>query len=266
VSKDNVIQFPSAPTFLSGGVRKNLKIVILESPFESWSQAGVPDLFKNTVELKRLGYDGYYQDGFLPVDSSDFVGTHHLICEENESGLIPVAGFRSVTLGACKKYHLKFPAQSLLDKKDVGTELHCESVKKIIDEAEAANQTLSFGSSWTMLPRVRSIPENASLLKDIARGMLYSYQTENGIDAEMCVGVSMVKTDVYFSELGYDPITLNGRTLAPFDAAYIGYKQVILLHRTEFTPKAIQAAERYRRLWENRIHIQDIPSIKKIAS
>jgi hypothetical protein len=248
----------------------SLQIVMVESPFQSWHLPEVPNLFKNTIELKQSGYAHHYPNGFLPVDATDFVGIHHLICQKIKNEFIPLAGFRSITLEQCNIFHLPFPGLAGIAN-DPGTELHCAYVQEQLARISKNNLSVTYGSSWTVHPFARKNRAQAELLKDIARAMLFTYQTEHGIDEEIGMGVTApkVRTDLYFSELGYEPAKYQGVLLPRFNHAEMGPESVALLHRVNFTPFAQAAGKRYRALWENRIYLHasanEISNLKKSA-
>lgn len=243
-------------------MQKNLRIIVLENPYENWTQPKVPDLFKNLVELKRLGYEGFYPFGFLPLDTGDLVATHLMICEETENELIPICAYRSLSLSQCESYHLTFPAISALSK-DKGSESHLQSVELVINRVKEQNKQLTFSSGWTVHPKVRKNREKVDLMKNITRAMFYLFQDEFGSHEEIGFGVPKVKTDIYFSQIGYDRMTLDGNILEPIAHTDIGGEPIVLIHRTNFTSAAIEAAERHRELWENKISIRVEQSAKK---
>ena len=244
-----------------------LRVIIVENPFENWKAPLIPDLFQQTVNLKRLGYEGYYPKGFLPLDTGDFVATHHLICEENEQGFSVIAGYRSLKLETCNTYGLRFPGLAVLDK-DKGVEKHQAAAKIVLDQIQKSGKSMSFGSGFTVHPKIRGDREMVAYLKDITRALMINYPLENGIDEEMGLSVPKVKTDKFFSEIGYEFISLHGTALPPFKHADIGNDEVYLIHRTGFTPYAYEALKRHQSLLENKIHLgleQSDSSIRKIA-
>ena len=242
----------------------NLKIIVLENPYAAWTVPSVPDLFKYTVELKRLGYEGYYPVGFLPVDTLDLVATHLLICEETDEGFIPIAGYRSITESLCRFHHLTFPPVAAL-MKNKGVELHQQALNEILNESALKRENLSYGGAWTIHPRIKEDRAKVNLMKDIARALMFFHQTEFKVDSELGFASTKVKTDVYFSELGYESVSLDGNTLPPFEHVEIG--TLILIHRKKFTSLAEEAAKRHQNLWESKLHFYTSPAFpkKKVA-
>ena len=82
------------------------QLVILDCPYDTWDSQETRELFVKVVGLKLKGYLMSYPYGTLPVDTNDFVGTHHLICEKLDGQWVPVMGYKSITLSRCKQHQL----------------------------------------------------------------------------------------------------------------------------------------------------------------
>lgn len=232
-----------------------LQIITLEAPYLNWDQQGVPDLFQQIITLKKAGYERFYPENYLPVDTIDFIGTHHLICRKTSSGFKVLAGIRSVTYEQCQNYYLDFPLIGSLVR-DQNTNLHVKAMMSIIERTASQKRPLSYGSAWTMDPEERKNPGFIELCKDLARAMLYEYHTHHHIDEELCIGLISAKTEAYFKELGYFRATFQNKELPPFFHSDIGGKEVYLLHRQKFTDVAKQAYERHKALFDQKITIE----------
>ena len=62
---------------------RRLRFVILDCIREIWSLPEVRTLFQNIITLKLEGYAATYPDTLIPLDKSDFYGTHVLVCTED---------------------------------------------------------------------------------------------------------------------------------------------------------------------------------------
>jgi hypothetical protein len=92
----------------------NLQIVVLESPYDNMNDPLVRDLFSKIVQLKIEGYRLVYPYGVLPVDSYDFIATHHLVCREINGSYQVLMGVKYITLKKCLTHNLPFPGIALL--------------------------------------------------------------------------------------------------------------------------------------------------------
>ncbi|MGZ5279528.1 MAG: hypothetical protein ACXWC9_06280, partial [Pseudobdellovibrionaceae bacterium] len=96
---------------------QNLRFVVLKSPFQIWTQLEndtFKDLFHDMVRLKLQGYGLEYPRGVLPVDTSDFIATHLLVCKEEGSRLRPIMGFKTTSFADCEHHQIAFPALGLV--------------------------------------------------------------------------------------------------------------------------------------------------------
>ena len=219
--------------------------------------------FSKMVELKRIGYEKNYPSHYLPVDTSDFVGVHHLICKQQDGRVELVAGFRTIYLEQCEFFKIPFPATVITSRVGQNSEIHLKAVMNLIENAKTHQTKLIFGSSWTIHPDVKEEPELVRLAKEITTAVLYWYQTEKNIKEGLALGVVKAKTDIHFGEQGYRSIQFEGVELPTFNVNDVDEKEVRLMHRTRFTESAYAMAEKHQSLWKNRVVIGSVFGVQE---
>ena len=92
----------------------SLKIVTIEPLYDNWNNFLARDLFGQIVDVKLKGFGAHYPYGVMPIDTSDFISTHHLICQERDGELEVLSAFKTVDLNKAITHNLTFPALSLV--------------------------------------------------------------------------------------------------------------------------------------------------------
>lgn len=236
-------------------LESNLKIVILESPYDHWDHPLVQQLFPKIISLKLAGYRNEYPYGVLPVDTSDFVATHHLVCREEHGELTPIMGYKITKLDRCRVHGIGFPALTLA--KAAGADQHAEAVQEIVTRCESAGINISYDSSWTIHPSLKEDRTLRDLLKNLTTAMLVRYHLESGTQEQLGMGVLRFKTDRYFQNMGYQLLKKKWRELPPFDHPFLLGEKVVLMHSPNFSESALAMGQQFQELWDARITIGD---------
>lgn len=232
-----------------------IKLVTLECPYDSWGDGVTEVLFSRLVQLKLKGYRAEYPYGVLPVDTTDFVCTHHMACIEVDKELYPVMAYKSIAWDRLKTHSLPFPLVSLL--KVCGTQEHLLAVQKVIQECEAANKNLSYDSSWTIDPEIRKDEVFKPLLRQIMNTMHVYFHKEYQTDEILSLGSTRFKMEKLFEYWGYKLIDYMGKTLSTFDVPSYFNENVVLIHQKNgFSEQAKNDSKKYEELWNNRILIK----------
>jgi hypothetical protein len=93
---------------------KQLRVVVLESPYDTWELPQVEKIFSDMIGIKLRGYGRQYPYGVLPVDGADLISTHLLLCDKDS--LQPIMGIRWTSLNKCRAHYITFPALSLVQQ------------------------------------------------------------------------------------------------------------------------------------------------------
>lgn len=237
-------------------VPNRLRIVVLNAPYDTLKEPAARRALGDTLALKLEGYRRVYPYGVLPVDSYDLISTHHLVCEEDRDGFHPIMAYRSVTLERCRIHGLAFPGLAVL--RSSGAEKHERVLSGLLEKLACDPSLISYGSSWTISPRIPSGSEMRKILKDLMTAMLVTYEEETGTRERFSCGVPTVKSDRYFEGVGYTRVLDSGETgapLPPFAQASLVGEEAVLLRCSKFSDAARSLAGRYRELWLDRVVI-----------
>jgi hypothetical protein len=233
-------------------VPPDYQIVVIECPYDSWSEGLTRDLFGKMIALKLTGYLSAHRYGALPFDASDFVGCHYMLCAKSSEGLLPVQACKLITLNRCKIHGLPFPPLTIA----AGYDPHLDAVTRILERTEHEAKRISYDSSWTIDPRLRRKPGYPTLLKEILTATIVHLHREYEIDESICLAIPRLKTEQYFHFLGYRPINISGIQLEVIPLKPLLGEGVICLHKQTFTAQAVATAERYSSLWKKRLVIR----------
>jgi len=234
---------------------KQFKLLILESPFENWGNPLVESTFAKMVTLKKQGYGGSYANGVLPIDTTDFLSTHVLLCENNRDGhFIPVMGYKTITLEKCRQYNLNFPGLSLVQNAKMP--VHTQVVQSIIERCEKEQRSLAYLGSWTVNPDYRHRQLLKNELKEAFKAFYRMVYREQNVAEVLIGGTLRFKTEKLFSELGHRPLALDNQPLSPIHVAHLVKEPVLVMHSADFNEASLEAEKKWRGVWEDRLTIE----------
>lgn len=227
-----------------------LRIVVIHNPYDTFQEPLVKDLFSKMVELKLKGYRAEYPYGVLPVDASDFVAAHQMVCIESRSGFVPIMGYKSTTLEKCQIYNMVFPALNLV--RQAGATPHDKAVEAIVANCKNPAE-LTYTGSWTVDPSVKRNPALATQLKHLFKTMYVLYHLENSIHQIIAGGTLRFKTEKLIERWGHEPLTYNGEKLPTIRVKHLLNEEVLVMHLKKFTEEAKVIDEESLALWQDRI-------------
>jgi hypothetical protein len=233
----------------------DLKLVVLEQPYLAWNRPGVPELFQKVISLKKSGYGPEYPENVIPLDQSDFFGTHLLVCTEAEGGLIPVAGYKATSLSRCRKHDFEFP--SITNLKSSGVDHLIPALQQIIANCD----DISHDNAWTMNPSIRNDKELVSRVKAAFTTLGVFYHAELGTKEWITCGVKRFKTNDFFSWLGLREITPEFRLKCSAG------EPVVMMHFKDISEEARAIVQANRKLWNECLVIAPAPDqVRKTAA
>jgi hypothetical protein len=232
----------------------NLKVVTIESAIDLWHSKKVKEIFNSLIEMKMSGYQEGFKDKYnvLPFDGTDFIGTHHLICSEQKSKLIPLLAYKSCSKKECDKYNIAFTAiNSVASAK---SEQHLIAIKKLVENSEEKKQSLAYDSSFTINPIVKEDPELGHELFSIFFSLCVNSRQEYQIDQTIMLANQDFKTDVMFKKMGSYPLSWNNEEMPAIVCPYLGFSNMkIFICDQSFSRKALSLAAKYQSMWRNRL-------------
>ena len=247
---------------------KNMRFVIIESPYDSWNHPLMEQVFARMIGMKLRGYGKEYPYGVMALDTTDFISEHLLICEETSEGLIPIVGNKSVPLSKCDFHHVPFPGLSCLE--EAKAHEHAKVMNQIMDRCRKDGVDLRYAGSWTMEAKERGNREWSLALRDLFTA-IYTFYYQSLPNCEVITGgTCRFKVDSYVKWLGHEALTLNGKELDPINVFHLAGEKVLWTHLKKFTPEAEAVAGLYQHLWENHVRIKavdlaNVVPIKKAA-
>jgi hypothetical protein len=229
----------------------DIRIVSLECPYDNWDNAQLTELFNKMVALKLNGYRKEYPYGVLPVDTSDFLSTHYLICNAKGETLTPLMGFKTVSLTRCHLHNVAFPLVSIL--KTSGATKHEELVTKQLEWCQRGGGDASYAGSWTIDPETRKNRPLVALLRELTITMLVEHYRQHPAARKYICGSVRFKTDKFLQSLGYSPLEREGEPLSTFEQASLMGDTALALHCSSYTDAANETAYKYRDQWNSRL-------------
>lgn len=228
---------------------KNVRIVLLECPYDQWSE--VSELFGRVVGLKIQSYGSVYPYGILPVDASDFVGDHLLLCREEGEKLHPFATYRSITLERVIIHRLKFPLQNMLE--GCKAETHLKALRKIMARHGDKPDTLAYQSGWTIDPALRADKEVGAEIKSMMTALVCSYSRHNGLKEIVGAGSCRFKADQYFMKWGFEGFSDETGELPLLKVPSFYDEESRIIRCTQFSAYSLEESARWQELWNNRL-------------
>lgn len=250
-------------------MKDNFQLVILNCPYEKWDSTVVRTLFTKMVSLKKEGYGNRYVSDVLPVDTSDFIASHVLLCEKQRYGALePIMGYKSISLEKCRQYNLNFPGLSLVQSAKMP--LHTQAVEKIIDQCEVNNKGLAYLGSWTVSQEFKNRrTANRNLnLKDAFSTFYRLLYKEQNISEVIIGGTLRFRTEKLFHNLGHRPLSLDGIELPSIQVVHLAKEPVLVMHAEGFVEAFGEVEKKWLSVWNNRVyfdHLEDVLNLKSAA-
>ncbi|MGZ3772289.1 MAG: hypothetical protein ACXVCY_00350 [Pseudobdellovibrionaceae bacterium] len=244
----------------------DFQLIIVDAPYENWDDPLVQNLFVKTIGLKNQGYGNNYEHKVMPVDTSDFFGTHILLCEKQLNGTLnPVMGFKSTTLKKCRDYNLGFPGLGLVQSAKMP--LHCQAVENIMQSCDREKRGLAYYSSWTIDTKFKKkyYEKNGRDLSD-AFCVFYLGISREQKNSEVILGGTLrFRTEKIFEKLGHKPLSLSGQELPPIYVSHLAKEPVLVMHSTNFSDIDLESKEKWLKVWNDRIHLGNNHSVHEVV-
>ncbi len=231
----------------------DLQVVVIDCAYNSFSDPFTQKLFGKFVDMKLRGFLEEYEHGIVPLGAYDFVGTILLVCEKKGAELEPIFCFKSSTLNRAQYFSLPFELLDCFHHDD--RSIHKQAVQAVIQHASQNNINLGYNSSWTIDPRWRSDPRLKLLARELSVAVFTSYYRNYQIQEILIGGALRFKVDRIQAFLGFEYLKSNGENLPPLEIWFAKNEKVALMHLKQFSKEAIEMAEKYQKLWDRRITI-----------
>jgi len=231
-----------------------IKIVVIDCPIKHWNHPLVREMYHKIINLKLAGFHSKKPDNYLPVDTTDFIGTHIVACNENDDGsLHPIMGFKGVTLERCLHYGQNFSGRNALAS--VHSDIHKLALDQYITQSLNDGHTLSHNSSLAVDPSLKG-RKKLEAMKLIFPLALFHYR-EFSLTRLISFGSITSKTHITFRKLGFHPILHAGKPLPPVCIPAIQNEEAEIMTLENFSAECEALAVANQALWDERIEISD---------
>lgn len=231
-----------------------IKLVELDNFYENLDNPHSAGLFAGILAMRKNGYESFYPKKFIPFDKTDLIAKHYLICAAETDCLIPLAGYKRVTLIACDDYQIVLPIQ--IWAKNSGDVAHFQAVNEIIRSHRVSGQTLTYGAHIVLHKRAKEFI-TSDFFKEFAAGACYLFQIENGSYTELINSTLRTRTNVWFEQIGYQPLLSNeGNPIAPARHPESPDDSFIPMIMRELSEWSKECYEKHRQLFAERLVIK----------
>ena len=237
-----------------------VEIVILRCPYMNLDNPQTMDLFSKMMHLKYKGYGNRHMLGSLPLDTTDFVADHPLICLRDEKlGLIPICGSKVITYDTCKFFNLEFAMESCFKKG--GHNEHLDVLQKIIGESKKKNKTIAYHGGYTIDPAIIKTEIDREKVRDMFMGITALYFKENEVSELLGLGVPKFKTENFFYQWGYERCTNSGSELSAFPLYFLPGVDGVMMHLNEFSAGIMETSQKYKFIWNKKTELGAVAPI-----
>lgn len=238
---------------------KKFKMVIIDYPIYTLDNLLCATLFGKALKMKFEGYAFTYSDRVLPMDKSDFFGTHIIFCEDVDNTLIPIVACKSVSLDRCLKYNVEFPIISTI-KYDSHPSCVGEINKIINDVRDPA--LISYDSSWAqnLNYRFSAKPEFKEMLREVMMMIIVMHHKEYKIPHMLTCGAVKVKTDQFFLSVGLKKLNEHSH----FNQKNLNDEETVIFYTDSFSLEAHRMSKKHQDLWDQKLVINGFAEHKII--
>jgi len=243
-------------------LKQDFQLVVIDSPYEILERPLVEHLFTKMVGLKKQGYGSNYPHGVLPVDTTDFIATHVLLCQKKkDQSLLPIMGYKTITLEKCREYNLKFPGLTLVQNAQMP--VHAQVVESIMQRCEQQAKGLAYLGSWTVDPifkeKLKNKQEPKANLREAFLAFYRQLYRQQNVAEVIIGGTLRFGTEKIFYGLGHRALALNGQELSPIKVAHLIKEPVLVMHSAAFNETSAEAEKKWQVVWDERIHLKMNP-------
>lgn len=233
-----------------------LRFVAIDCPIKHWNHPLVQEMFHKIINLKLTGFHSKMPDNYLPIDTTDYIGTHIVACKENKNGsLHPIMGFKGITLERCLHYGQNFSGRGCISS--VHSDIHKTALDQYINQSISEGHALAYASSFAIDPDLKG-REKFEAIKLLFPLLLF-YHREFKFPRLIACGATRTKTHITFQKLGFHPLSQAGKVLSAINNPALQNEEVVVMALENFSAECEASANDNQDLWDNRIQIADRP-------
>lgn len=231
-----------------------LVVVILYCPYMNMENRQTRELFSKLIRLKNRGYGNRHASNALPLDVSDFVADHPLLCtRESDGSLTPISCSKVITYEMCRYYNLEFAMESCFKAGKLNR--HMDLLSTILTDTNSYGRKIAYHGGYTIDPLARTDQESINQIRDLFMGSTYLYLKSQLITDLLGLGVPKFKTEKFFYDWGYSRCKTNGLELAEFPLSFLPGVNGVMMHLEKYSDNVISMADKHYAYWNERIEV-----------
>ena len=239
-----------------------LRLIVIDNIVANIENPLVESLLGPLCSLKKRAYTQSFSNRTMPLDHTDYYGTHVIVAKEQEKNdMGPVMAFKSVTTERCKQYNAKLPGIIMVDR--LNSKIHSTAFQKNLAETNCHDHQVAYISSLAIEPRLSL--ENRIELLELIYPLWFYYVCDFGIKKAFSFGTVESKVFRILLKLGLSPLKFENQVLGPIISKIFYGQRAYIQVMDSCSPTCLQEARRPTGLdlWTNRIHFDDSVTTKR---
>ncbi len=233
-----------------------LRLIVIDNIVANIENPLVENLLGPLCSLKKRAYTQSFSNRTMPLDHTDYYGTHVILAKEwKKNDIGPVMAFKCVTVERCKQYNVELPGITMVDR--LNSEIHSMAFQKTLTQDNYHDHQMAYISSLAIEPRL-SLKNRIALL-ELIYPLWFYYTCDFGIKKAFSFGTVESKVFRILLKLGLAPLRFENQVLAPIISKFFFGQKAYIQIMEDCHPTCLQKAQLpdYLCLWTNRIHFDD---------
>lgn len=227
----------------------SIQIVTLDHFYDQSSDPEAQHFFAELIVIRKEGYGPDYPSHFLPMDTVDFIATHHLFCVEENGQLEPVGAFRNLSLKRAEYYGLTLPILRLVHES--GSKPHIQWVESLLESHRRTKKDLMYSSSLVIKKEFRKNRQECQNILDLTSCMTHFDLNRFNIGITIGGSALRFKTKPLFEKWGYRASkNPDGSELGPLQKKSAGHELVQLMQLETMSEHTLQCLKTYAKTFE----------------
>lgn len=237
-------------------LNRKLRIVEIDYFYDHLADPKHQAFLGKIAHFKIHSYQADYPYGILPFGAHDLIGTHLLLCEEEDNGnLEPLVGLKAVTLNQCERFGLSFPALQMIAEDPKAKSLYQEVEKWLID-ASQNNREVGYFGSWTVRPDFRKKKIGTKICTYLTAALGNFWSRERQISHLIAFAIKSHNIGKFHKFLGFHPLSKDGVPLPGcLPRSFFGETLEVSVTETGMSEETRQIALDIQKLWDTRVQI-----------
>ena len=224
-----------------------LKIVQLNSPYETLSQIKARDYFARHLHQRIESYKSRYGGDTFPLGAEDFVSDHYLIVEQQGQNEMILGSFKIIDSRTCKRFNLAFPLLHTLDD-----EVNSPALREQVCQYLRSDENVSYIGGMTISPEIIQDPLRRRTVRHlISTAQVYSV-IERGHPRLLVTGSIQNKSYHYLEWMGLHKFADQSVRVRD-----LGEVQAYVMKLDQWSDSVMTMAKKFRSIWEEREVIED---------